>query len=163
MASKQFCSIRDLLTNSCEWTLSRSPLEVVSYHWNLDRVFLINSRVLSKILGMLPYLSLVALEKKKQKMNWVLQLSFVQLFPCSWCYWFYLPLFLWPLLNNYFNLIHYSYASIISRYLYTQTVVDILVYVSGLWRLWFLQWGFLIWIFLYGCRSSHSLHVSSLS
>ena len=132
MASKQFCSIRDLLTNSCEWTLSRSPLEVVSYLWNLDRVFLINSRVLSKILGMLPYLSLVALQKEKQKMNWVLQLSFVQLFPCSWCYWFYLPLFLWPLPNNYCNLIRYSYASIISRYIYIQTVVDILVYVGGL-------------------------------
>ena len=91
---KQTVLFHQRLTNSCEWTLSRSPLEVVSYHWNLDRVFLINSRVLSKILGMLPYLSLVALEKKKQKMNWVLQLSFVQLFPCSWCYWFYLPLFL---------------------------------------------------------------------
>lgn len=66
MASKQFCSIRDWLTNSCEWTLSRSPLKVVSYQWNLDRVFLNNSRVLSKILGMPPYLSLMAWEKETE-------------------------------------------------------------------------------------------------
>ena len=64
------------LTNSSEWTLSRSPLEAVSYQRNLDRVLLINSKVLSKVLGMPPYLSLVALQKKKHKMNWVLQLSF---------------------------------------------------------------------------------------
>ena len=35
------------LTNS-GWTLSRSPLEVVSYQRNLNTVFLIKARVLSK-------------------------------------------------------------------------------------------------------------------
>ena len=59
-----------LLTKSFAWTSSRSPFEVVSYQRNLNRECLINSRVLSKILGMPPCLSLVhALQKKKQKMN----------------------------------------------------------------------------------------------
>ena len=60
-------------------------------------------------------LSLVALQKKKQKMNWVLQLAFVQLYSCSllWCHWFYLPLFLWLLLYSYCNLIRFNHAGIV--------------------------------------------------
>ena len=118
-----------------------------------------NSRVLPKTLGMPPYLCLVALRTKKQKMNWVLQLAVIlcammslilSSFVFSLC----------PLIYNYCNLIRYSHSSIVSRCSCKQTV-DISIYVGGLWGLWFLRWSFLISIFFIRTPELTQFFVSS--
>ena len=85
------------LTNS-GWTLSWNPLEVVSYQRNLNTVFLIKARVLSKSRNASKFkLSCVEGEETENE----LRTNRVTLL---WCHWFYLPLFIWPLVYNFCNL-----------------------------------------------------------
>lgn len=59
--------MEEIIIISSMWTFSRPSRNSKQYQQNLKRVFLINQRVLLKVLGMPPYSSLVALQKKKQK------------------------------------------------------------------------------------------------
>ena len=121
-----------------------------------------NSRVLSKTLGMPPYLCLVALRKKKQKMNWALQLAVI-LSLCNDVTDFIFLCFQFmssdiQLLQS--NDWRHSHSSIVSRCSCKQTV-DISIYVGDLWRLWFLRWSFLMSIFFIRTPELTQFFVSS--
>ena len=44
-----------------------------------------------------------------------------------------------------------------------QSVVFISIYRGGLWRLWFLRWSFLIWIFFYTDARAHAVNMRLVS
>ena len=75
MASKRFNFVR--LTNSSKWTLTRNPLHSSELPTEFGQSVSDQLNSLVEDTRNASILSLVAMHKKKQQMNWVLQLLFV--------------------------------------------------------------------------------------